>query len=78
MKIRILSFSRLDGYVYDNNLKDEIDDYSSLTDSQFKELNEKLEHGWSFDTWDEFVREFNADGPLAPVPSEHIIRVFNE
>ena len=76
MKIRILSYSRLDAYVYKNNLENEIDDYGSLTDEQFRELNEKLENGWSFNNWDEFVKEFNADGNLAPVPSEHIIRVF--
>lgn len=76
MKIRILSYSRLDAYVYKNNLENEIDNYGSLTDEQFRELNEKLENGWSFNNWDEFVKEFNADGNLAPVPSEHIIRVF--
>ena len=78
MKIRVLSISRLDDFVYDNNLEEDFDDYSDLTDEQFKELNEKLEDGWAFDSWDDFVKEFNADSNLAPVPSEHIIRVFND
>lgn len=78
MKIRILSIERLDQYVYKNNLEDVIDNYGDLTDEQFIELNEKLEHGWGFDSWDEFVAEFNADSNLAPVPSEHYIRVFND
>lgn len=74
-KIRILSIQRLDEYVYKNNLEDTLPDYAQLSDEQFIRLNEEIEKGWAFDTWDEFVREFNADGNLAPVPSEHIIRV---
>ena len=76
MKIRVLSISRLDSYVYEHNLENEIEDYSLLTDEQFKEFNEKIEDGWSFESWNEFVKEFNADSNLAPVPSEHILRVF--
>lgn len=76
MKIRVLSISRLDSYVYEHNLENEIEDYSLLTDEQFREFNEKIENGWSFDSLDEFVKEFNADTNLAPVPSEHILRVF--
>lgn len=78
MKIRVLSISRLEDFIYDNNLEEDFDDYSDLTDEQFKELNEKLEDGWAFDSWDDFVKEFNADSNLAPVPSEHIIRAFND
>lgn len=76
MKIRVLSVSRLDNYIYEHNLENEIEDYSLLTDEQFREFNEKIENGWSFDSLDEFVKEFNADSNLAPVPSEHILRVF--
>lgn len=76
MKIRVLSISRLDSYVYEHNLENEIEDYSLLTDEQFREFNEKIENGWSFESWNEFVKEFNADSNLAPVPSEHILRVF--
>lgn len=74
-KIRILSIHKLDQYVYKNNLEDTLPDYAELSDEQFIRLNEEIEKGWAFNTWDEFVREFNADGNLAPVPSEHIIRV---
>ena len=76
MKIRVLSYSRLDNYVYEQGLENEIEDYGTLTDEQFRDLNEKIENGWSFKSWDEFVKEFNADSCLAPVPSEHILRVF--
>lgn len=76
MKIRVLSISRLDQYIYKNHLEYKIESYSDISDEQFKALNEEIEHGWSFSSWQEFVREFNADSSLAPVPSEHILRVF--
>lgn len=76
MKIRVLSYERLDSYVYKHRLENKIEDYGTLTNEQFRDLNEKLEHGWSFDSWDDFLKEFNADSNLAPVPSEHILRVF--
>lgn len=77
MKIRVLSFSRLDSYLYEHDMEDRFEDgYDTMTDDEFRELNEKVERGWAFDSWEQFVKHFNADTNLAPVPSEHILRVF--
>ena len=77
MKIRILSFSRLDEYLYGHGMGDKFEEgYDTMTDEEFRYLNEKIEGGWSFDSWEDFVEHFNADSDLAPVPSEHILRVF--
>lgn len=77
MKIRVLSYSRLDSYLYENDMEDRFEDgYDTMTDDEFRELNEKVERGWAFNSWEQFVKHFNADTNLAPVPSEHIIRVF--
>ena len=77
MKIRILSFSRLDEYLYEHGMEDKFEEgYDTMTDEQFRYLNEKIEGGWSFSSWEDFVEHFNADSDLAPVPSEHILRVF--
>ena len=77
MKIRVLSLERLDSYLYENDMEDRFEDgYDTMTDDEFRELNEKVERGWSFDSWEQFVRHFNEDTNLAPVPSEHILRVF--
>ena len=50
--------------------------YEQLTDKEFKEICEKYD-GWKIRDWDEFVREFNEDGNLAPAPSYHYIRVID-
>ncbi len=77
MKIRVLSFERLDSYLYENGQEDRFEDgYDTMTDEEFRQLNEEIEHGWSFNSWEEFVTNFNEDTNLAPVPSEHILRVF--
>ena len=77
MKIRILSLSRLDSYLYEKGQEDRFEDgYDTMTDEEFRQLNEEIENGWCFDSWEEFVANFNEDTNLAPVPSEHILRIF--
>lgn len=77
MKIRILSLSRLDSYLYENDMEDRFENgYDTMTDEEFRQLNEEIENGWSFNSWEEFVANFNEDTNLAPVPSEHILRIF--
>lgn len=77
MKIRVLSCIRLDSYLCKNGMEYKYEEgYDTMSDEEFREYNEKLECGWSFDSWDEFVRNFNADTNYAPLPSEHLIRVF--
>jgi hypothetical protein len=77
MKIRVLSFSRLDSYLYEHDMEDRFEDgYDTMTDEEFRQLNEEIEGGWGFNSWAEFVANFNEDTNLAPMPSEHILRVF--
>ena len=46
MKIRILSFSRLDEYLYEHGMEDKFEEgYDTMTDEEFRYLNEKIEGG---------------------------------
>lgn len=76
MIIRVISCDALNDY----NEEHETDFCSAndLSDEVFKAINEEYCGGWHFDSFEEFVDEFNADGSYAPMPSEHFIRMFNE
>lgn len=38
----------------------------------------KLAGDWHFDNWEQFIREFNDNGDLAPFPTEHFIVELKE
>lgn len=75
MKILIISIHAV--YAYNEKHGTDIAP-DELSDETFEAINTEFQDGWSFDSWDDFVSEFNADGPYAPIPSEHRIRVIKK
>lgn len=63
--IYIISSSALVRYDTFKNVED-------LTPDEVK----KLAGDWHFDNWEQFIREFNKNGDLAPFPTEHFIVVL--
>ena len=51
--------------------------HRDLTDEQFKEIVDKYK-GWTLDSVEDLVDQMNADGPYAPTPSSHYIRVIEK
>ena len=74
MQIKIISAENICEWAKDNGIPEP---YYDLTDEQFSEINENYDHGWSFDSWEEFVSAFNRDDNCCPTPTCHYIRVFN-
>ena len=73
MKILVISTRSLEKW----NERNGTDlNHCDLTDRQFEEINAEFEGGWHFDSCDELVSEINAEGPCAPDPGKHYIRVI--
>ena len=49
----------------------------SLTDAQFEEIAENF-GGWTFSSYEGLISEMNSNGPCAPVPEKHFIRVIDD
>ncbi len=51
--------------------------HCDLTDEQFQEVVDNHD-GWELDSVEDLVSEMNADGPYAPCPDHHYIRLVKE
>ena len=49
---------------------------TDIDDDTFLKICKEFENEWSFNSWDDFVKEFNDDGNYAPMSGEHYIRVI--
>lgn len=76
MKIRVISYSTYEEWYEEQMIEGKQKNLSQLTDADFMHLYNQEDRDWEFDSIKEFVDEFNADGPYAPTPSNHIIRFF--
>lgn len=75
MRILVISPDALDAWKHVTGSDLE---YYQLTDEQFKDINERYERGWSFDSLEEFAAAFNCDDNTCPVPSTHYIRFVKD
>lgn len=76
MIVRVIRFSDYEEYCENNNIDQPL---TAITDEQFMEIwNKSDNRDWEFPNLQAFADEFNTDGAYAPMPSEHIIRFFNE
>jgi hypothetical protein len=64
--IYVIPSSALMRYNYKHNMFKPVEDLSADEVKQ-------LAGDWHFDNWEQFIKEFNTDGNLAPFPTEHFI-----
>ena len=76
MKIKVINVDSISDWAQDKGIEEPW--WEDLTDEQFSEINEEYEDGWSFDSIEDFVWSFNTDDNDCPVPTAHILRIFNE
>ena len=73
MKILVIAYDTIDKWNEKNGTEISPED---LTDEQFLEIYHDYNIDWSFNSIEAFIKEFNADGAYAPVPSHHYIRAI--
>ena len=76
MKIRVIDYSTYEEWYEEQMVEGKQKNLSQLTDADFMHLYNQEDRDWEFDSIKEFVDELNTDGPYAPMPSNHIIRFF--
>lgn len=73
MVIRVIRYYDWEDWCEENNIEMGV---CQLTDEQFMKIYNWSGTDWEFDNIKDFCDEFNTDGPYAPMPSDHIIRFF--
>lgn len=49
---------------------------TDIDDDTFLKICKEFDNEWSFNSWDDFIKEFNDDGNYAPYSGEQYIRVI--